>query len=467
MYGLIQAHLLFAYLRRRKRQRLHHLTIDRSILPPVTIQLPIYNEAFVVEQLIDSVCQIDYPDELLEIQVLDDSTDITTDILEKKISQWQEAGKNIALIRRPTREGFKAGALSYGLLAAQGEFIAIFDADFRPEKDFLLQTVPLFDNPKVGVVQTRWKHTNRNESLLTQIQSLALDAHFSIEQSGRNELGAFINFNGTAGVWRKSCIIDAGNWSADTLTEDLDLSYRAQLKGWQFIYRESVGTPSELPAIMSAIKSQQYRWNKGGAEVARKSFFPILRSSFPLYIKLHGLFHLLNSSIFVAILIAGLSGVLLIPFLASLSIRYAFEFGGLAFIAHIVIAINYGLAHRQYAHRSFLNYLFTFPLFLCISMGFAWHNGIAVLEGLMGRRTPFIRTPKKGNRPHQPNQYLNSSLHWSTFVEIVLALIFAGAIWIGLAYELYSFLIFHILLFIGFTTIGSVTIWHFLVQKKY
>jgi cellulose synthase/poly-beta-1,6-N-acetylglucosamine synthase-like glycosyltransferase len=468
MYGLIQAHLLLSYLKRRRVQSHQPISNYPSLTyPKVTIQLPIYNEAYVVEELIDAVCAIEYPEDMLDIQVLDDSSDLTTQILLEKVKHWQGKGKHIDLIRRPDREGFKAGALKYGLEQSQGEFIAIFDADFRPEKSFLQQTIPYFEDPKIGVVQTRWQHINRNESILTQIQSLALDTHFSIEQSGRNELGAFINFNGTAGVWRKTCILDAGNWTADTLTEDLDLSYRAQLKGWQFIYKESVGSPAELPSIMSAIKSQQYRWNKGGAEVARKTIIPILRSPFPWYIKIHGILHLLNSSIFVAILIAGLVGVAMIPVLQDVPIHTTLGYSGFAFIVMTaIIAINYGLAHRQYAQRTFLNYLLTFPLFLCISMGLAWHNGVAVIEGLVGKQTPFIRTPKKGSKMHQPSRYLNKELPWGALIEIGLAILFASAVWMGLALGVYNFLLFHIMLFIGFMTIGGLTLWHHIYPDK-
>ena len=234
-----------------------------------------------MERLLEALGQIDYPKEKYEIQLLDDSTDETTEIILKKIESMRPLGLDITLIHRENRFGFKAGALDHGLHLAKGEFIAIFDADFIPQPDFLRKTLPYFLNRSIGVVQTRWGHINKDYSFLTQLQAFGLDAHFSVEQSARNAAGSFINFNGTCGVWRKECIIDSGRWKFDTLTEDLDLSYRAQLKGWKFHYLEDVSTPGELPVIMPAIKSQQYRWNKGGAETARKIFGAVLRSDFP------------------------------------------------------------------------------------------------------------------------------------------------------------------------------------------
>ncbi len=279
IYSMGQLHLTFAYLKARK-------TIDETTpaienYPFVTVQLPIYNEEYVIERLIDSICKLNYPAGKLEIQVLDDSTDESVKLIAKKIKAYQQQGINIKHLQRPSRIDFKAGALAYGLNQAKGEFIAIFDADFMPPPDFLLKTIPYFNTSKVGVVQTRWGHINKEYSLFTKVQAFALNAHFSVEQTGRNYSHSFINFNGTAGVWRKECIKNAGGWSAETLTEDLDLSYRAQLKGWEFKYLEDVESPAELPVLMPAIKSQQYRWNKGAAETAVKNLVKVLSSSLP------------------------------------------------------------------------------------------------------------------------------------------------------------------------------------------
>jgi cellulose synthase/poly-beta-1,6-N-acetylglucosamine synthase-like glycosyltransferase len=303
-YSLAQLNLLMNYLNSKKNKKYYekfNFSIDSEV-PLVTIQLPIYNEKYVVERLIDNIVLLQYPKDKLEIQVLDDSTDDSVAETAAIIKKYNNQGINIVHIRRENRVGFKAGALKDGLSTAKGEFIAIFDADFMPKKDWLLKTIPNFKNKNVGVVQTRWGHINRDYSILTKIQAFALDAHFTLEQTGRNSKQHCINFNGTAGVWRKECIIDAGNWEADTLTEDLDLSYRAQLKNWKFIYLEDVETPAELPAVLSAARSQQFRWNKGGAENFRKMAYKVLNSNtISTKTKFHGILHLLNSSMFLCI----------------------------------------------------------------------------------------------------------------------------------------------------------------------
>ena len=303
-YSLAQLNLLLNYIKSKKTiqfiEKFNFLNANE--IPLVTIQLPIYNEKYVIERLLQNIVLLDYPKDKLEIQVLDDSTDESVILIRILIAKYASQGIDIKHITRQIRTGFKAGALKEGLETAKGEFIAIFDADFMPDKDWLLKTIPNFKNTKVGVVQTRWGHLNRNYSILTKIQAFALDAHFTLEQTGRNSKQHCINFNGTAGVWRKSCIIDAGNWESDTLTEDLDLSYRAQLKNWKFIYLEDVETPAELPAIISAARSQQFRWNKGGAENFVKMASKVIASTtITRKTKFHGLLHLLNSSMFLCI----------------------------------------------------------------------------------------------------------------------------------------------------------------------
>ena len=312
MYALAQLNLLFNYRSAQKKEDTSpkfDFTNSKEI-PKVTIQLPVYNEMYVMERLLDNIVTLEYPREKLEIQVLDDSSDESIVTTEKHIKRLQKTGINIQHIRRSNRQGFKAGALKEGLEIATGEFIAIFDADFLPQKDWLLQTIPYFKNAAIGVVQTRWGHINRNYSTLTKIQAFALDAHFTLEQVGRNSKGHFINFNGTAGVWRKECILDAGNWEGDTLTEDLDLSYRAQLKKWKFKYLENVKTPAELPVIISAARSQQFRWNKGGAENFQKMTKRVLSNKdISLKTKIHSVLHLLNSSMFLMILIVAILSI--------------------------------------------------------------------------------------------------------------------------------------------------------------
>ncbi len=297
-HSLFDAHLIFHYLRGSGKRKTK--PFSEADAPFVTIQLPVYNERHVVERLIDAVAALDYPADKFEIQILDDSTDETSELIRQKVDVLTKQNITISHIQRNNRDGYKAGALKHGLSVAKGACIAIFDADFVPAKDFLKRTVPFFRNDAVGMVQTKWGHLNKEASFLAKLQAIALDGHFSIEQKGRNAAGYFINFNGTAGVWRKETILDAGNWQADTLTEDLDLSYRAQMKGWKFIYLEDFTTPAELPPIVSALKSQQFRWTKGGAETARKNLRSLFTSPLQFSVKIHGAFHLIYSFGFIS-----------------------------------------------------------------------------------------------------------------------------------------------------------------------
>ncbi len=305
LYALAELNLTFVYLRDKWKNRGdQEKSFDNDEdKPTVTIQLPVYNEFYVVERLIDAVANFDWPIEKLEIQVLDDSNDETVDIIANKVKELRKKGIDIKQLIRPNREGFKAGALAYGMDLLRGEYVAIFDADFVPESDFLNRTIPYFYDKNIGMVQTRWGHLNRDYSILTKLQAFALDAHFKVEQRGRNAGDHFINFNGTAGIWRKKAIVDAGGWQSDTLTEDLDLSYRAQLKGWKFKYLEGVESPAELPVTMTALKSQQFRWSKGAAECTRKNLGKVLiKRGIGLKTKLNATFHLLNSFLFICIM---------------------------------------------------------------------------------------------------------------------------------------------------------------------
>ncbi|MEM9391325.1 MAG: cellulose synthase family protein [Bacteroidota bacterium] len=456
MFSLGQLHLTWHYLRSKKMSRVKNE--QNTELPTVTVQLPIYNEKYVVARLIDAVCEFDYPAELLEIQVLDDSNDDTLVIAEKKINEWNNKGIDIKHIRRPDRKGFKAGALQYGLESAKGEFIAIFDSDFLPNPDFVRRTVSEFTDD-IGLVQTKWGHLNRNYSLLTRLQAFGLDAHFSIEQSGRSHAGSFINFNGTGGVWRKATIIDAGGWSADTLTEDLDLSYRAQIKGWRFKFLEDCIAPAELPVIMPAIKSQQYRWNKGAAETAKKNLGKVFNSNINFSNKLHAVFHLFNSSVFVCLLLAS---ILSIPMLyikdANPELSLLFDLGSIFLIGFFSIAIFYWVSSKNtFPHDTAKHYLRVFPMFLIVSMGLSLHNGLAVLEGLLGFKSPFIRTPKFNitdkKESWKGNVYVKSSFTWLTLLEGMLCLYFIGGIAVGISLHDWGLIIFHVMLAIGF---GSV-----------
>ncbi len=459
LFSLGQLHLTRIY-RRRKRER--PVPEAPGFEPPVTIQLPVYNEKYVVERLIDAVVKIDYPREKLEIQLLDDSTDETSGIIYQKLEWLEKFGLNIKHIRRDNRKGFKAGALAEALDAAKGEFIAIFDSDFVPEPDFLRKTLPYFQDAQVGVVQTRWGHINKNYSLITELQAFALDAHFSIEQSARNSAGSFINFNGTCGVWRKSCIVDSGGWSADTLTEDLDLSYRAQLKGWKFKYLEDVVTPGELPVVMPVIKLQQYRWNKGGAETARKLAREILRSRLTAQQKLHALLHLFNSSVFVAVLVAALLSLPMLYFKNDHpGINAFFHLGSIFFLGFLSVAFFYWTATQRFypdTNRFFL----LFPAFLIISMGLSLHNGLAVIEGWLGIRTPFKRTPKFNivdkRDPWLNNTYLKANVNLITVLEGFLSFCFTFAVIKEIQMNDSTLLLFHAMLALGFGSVFLLSI---------
>ncbi len=473
-YSIIQLNLVVTYKRKRK---IHTADINNNLpslkkeeLPIVTIQLPVFNELYVVERLLECIVKLEYPKEKLEIQVLDDSTDETTQIIKNKINELAYTEIDIKLIRRSKRVGFKAGALKYGLEIAKGEFIAIFDADFLPSKDFLLKTIPHFHKTeKIGVVQTRWEHINREYSILTKLQAFGLDAHFTVEQVGRNIGGHFINFNGTAGVWRKECILDAGNWEADTLTEDLDLSYRAQMKGWKFVFLEEVESPAELPATMNALKSQQFRWTKGAAETAMKNLKRVFQTKLPFGTKIHAFFHLLNSSIFICVL---LSALLSIPVLLikneSPEFNILFKIASMFLVSFFTLASYYYVSFfrfKEFSIKDLFQFLGTFPLFLSLSMGLSLHNAIAVVEGYIGKKTPFIRTPKFNLTNDQEeswkkNIYRAKKINPMTIIEALLALYFTIGIILGIYYNDYGLMLFHGMLVFGYTNIVFYSIKH-------
>ncbi len=466
MYALAQLNLLINYLKYKNKA-------DTSVkfdfnnpneIPFVTIQLPVFNELYVMKRLLKNIAKIDYPIDKLEIQVLDDSTDESVAITAKHIKKIQEKGIDIQHIRRENRQGFKAGALKEGLKTAKGDYIAIFDADFLPKKDWLKQTVPYFKDDKIGVVQTRWSHINRNYSTLTRIQAFMLDAHFTLEQVGRNSKGHFINFNGTAGIWRKECIYDAGNWQGDTLTEDIDLSYRAQLKNWKFKYLEHVETPAELPVIISAARSQQFRWNKGGAENFQKMIKGILTNkTISFKTKIHGLLHLLNSSMFTCIFLVA---VLSIPMLyikneyAHLkNYFYAMSF----FVASsLIFFVCYWHMYKNIyggGFVKFLKYIGAFFTFFSVAMGFSLHNTIAVLEGHFGKKSEFVRTPKFNIKTIKDgwknNKYIKKKPSVHVILEGLLAIYFAYGMYsasiVGDQGGDYGLFPFHLMLFIGFS----------------
>lgn len=465
MYALAQLNLLFNYLSAQKK-------VDNDPkfdlenpdeIPFVTIQLPVYNELYVMERLLNNIIQLHYPKDRLEIQVLDDSTDESVNATAKHIQKIQKTGIDIHHIRRTNRQGFKAGALKEGLATAKGEFIAIFDADFLPKENWLLETVPYFKNPEIGVVQTRWGHINRNYSTLTKIQAFALDAHFTLEQVGRNSKGHFINFNGTAGIWRKECIYDAGNWEGDTLTEDLDLSYRAQLKKWKFKYLEKIETPAELPVIISAARTQQFRWNKGGAENFQKMSKRVISSkNLSFKSKVHGLLHLLNSSMFLNVFIVG---VLSIPMLYIKNeyehLKPYFYMMSFFVISSIIFYICYWHMYKNIyggGIKNFVGYTKTFFVFFSIAMGFSLHNTVAVLEGHFGKKSEFVRTPKFNIKTIKDgwknNKYIRTKLSSNVILEGLLTAYFAfgmySAFVVGNQGGDFGLFPFHLMLCFGF-----------------
>ncbi len=472
-YSLSQANLLWHYVKHQKIPPNPNIwDIDKQEeLPKVTVQLPLYNELYVVERLLDAIKKLEYPKELLQIQVLDDSTDESLTLTKKIISELKKEGVPIELVTRPTREGFKAGALKYGMQTATGEFIAIFDADFIPQPDWLLQTVPYFKDQSVGVVQTRWGHLNKNYSVLTKVQAFALDAHFTLEQVGRNVQNHFINFNGTAGLWRKECIIDAGNWEGDTLTEDLDLSYRAQLKHWKFKYLEDVVTPAELPVVISAIRSQQFRWNKGGAENFQKMIRRVWNANdIPFGTKVQASLHLLNSTMFLNVFIVAILSIPMLYIKATWGhLSWYFNFSAFFVVSTLIFFICYWFIHKkEYGTgiKSFFKYTKRFVQFYTIAMGFSVHNSLAVLEGHARIRSAFIRTPKFNiqtiNDSWKGNKYLPKKLSINTVIEGILTLYFLFGMWsafnVGEEGD-FGLFPFHLLLFIGFgfVTLQSLT----------
>ncbi len=473
-YSLTQLSLAIHYIRYKRKLNSEGVQKEKvlSEFPQVTIQLPIFNEMYVVERLLDAVMLMDYPKEKLEIQVLDDSTDETLELSRKKVEEYVAKGFDIKLVRRFDRKGYKAGALQYGLQTAKGEFVAIFDADFVPKSDFLQRTLPFFERDNVGLVQTKWEHINKEFSILTKVQAFALDAHFNIEQQGRNHADHFIHFNGTAGVWRRTCIDDAGGWAFDMLTEDLELSYRAQMNGWKFKYVGDIHSPAELPAAMNAIKSQQYRWSKGPAEVAKKWMWELLSSDMPFRKKWHSFFHLMNTSINIFVLYTSLLSVPLLIIKIMHPEMWVFDLIFVFLVSLIFIGFFYALAqiHQEGDTRKGLSsFAVLFPSFLSLSMGLSLHNSMAAWSGFRGEKSPFIRTPKHSLVGKDGNwldkKYQETKIDWMTLSEFVMAFYFLGGIGLAFYFGIYGLLPFHLMLFLGFSAIATFSVKHALVGR--
>ena len=427
LYGAHRWYLLWLYRKHRRGGARPVGHFDR--LPRLTVQLPLYNEMYVAERLIDAVCDLDYPRDRLQIQVLDDSTDETTSIVARKTAEVAARGIDIVHLHRTDRSGFKAGALEAGLKVASGELIAIFDADFVPQPDFARDLVDHFTDPGVGMVQARWGHLNIDYSPLTSVQSLMLDGHFMIEHTARNRSGKFFNFNGTAGIWRRRCIEDAGGWQHDTLTEDLDLSYRAQLAGWRFVFLPEVVAPAELPLEMGAFKSQQHRWAKGSIQTARKLLPRIYASDLAWPVKLEATAHLTANIGYVLMVVLALLVVPAVwlrvdvaPWMVALVDLPIFTLSSLSVAAFYFVARSEAAGSR----RSILRWI---PALMAVGIGLSINNARAVIEALTGRQSSFRRTPKynlKRNETLSRRKY-RITINRDTWIELALAVWFAVA----------------------------------------
>jgi len=458
-YSVIQLSLAIAYIRNKKKQQSRVTpAFDLANAPKVTVQLPMFNEMYVAERIIETVAEMDYPRDKFQIQVLDDSTDETKDIIANKCAEVAARGINIQHVHRVDRTGYKAGALDAAMDKVEGEFIAIFDADFVPSKDFLLRTIPYFNSDKVGVVQTRWGHLNKDYSLLTELQAFGLNGHFAIEQGGRNASGHYINFNGTAGVWRRATIDSAGGWEHDTITEDLDLSYRAQMKGWQFVYLEEVESPAELPITMSALKSQQHRWMKGGAEVFIKMWKRLATTKgLKLSDRIHGLAHLFNSSVFFFILILSLLSLAVLHIKDSFSDLNVFiKYGMYFFSSTLFLGFYYWNSYRDKKGNFFgdlFRFLGRFVQFLTVSMALGLSNAVAVIEGYLGIKSSFVRTPKFNvakKDEFKGNKYDKKSLSIINILEGIFMVTFGFTAVNRAIYGDLGMVPFHLMLAIGY-----------------
>jgi len=458
VYGWHRYFLVYLYMKNKDRQP---LPMGMASLPKVTVQLPIYNEMYVADRLIDAVCRLNYPRELLEIQVLDDSTDETRIVAERAVMRNAATGIDISYLHRTNRTGYKAGALEAGMKVAKGDFIAIFDADFIPSPDFLEKTVPYFGDDRIALVQARWGHINQDYSLLTKIQSILLDAHFVLEHGARNRAGMFFNFNGTAGIWRRTAITDAGGWQHDTLTEDLDLSYRAQLKGWKFVFLPGLVAPAEVPVEMNSFKSQQHRWAKGSIQTCRKLLPKILRSNLPVGVKAEAFFHLTAN--FNYPLMCVLS-ILLGP---SMAIRYRMGLYEMLlidvplFFAATASVANFYMVCQRELHTDWVRRLKYLPFLMSVGIGLMVNNTRAVIEALFNQQSEFARTPKyriEGQADEWIGKKYRQSFIIQPMIELGLGLYFTATVFYALANGIYGTIPFLVLFQIGFLYMSLLSI---------
>jgi cellulose synthase/poly-beta-1,6-N-acetylglucosamine synthase-like glycosyltransferase len=460
-YGVHRYILVYLYYKHKDKRTTEPK--DRfADLPRVTVQLPIFNEQFVVERLLEAICRLNYPLDKLDIQLLDDSTDETVAVARGLVNHYAAKGFPVTYHHRTNRHGFKAGALSEGLESAKGEFVAIFDADFVPPEDFLMRTIHHFTDPNIGMVQTRWTHINRNYSLLTEIEAILLDGHFVLEHSGRARSNVFFNFNGTAGMWRRRAIDEAGGWQHDTLTEDTDLSYRAQLVGWKFLYLQDVECPAELPVEMTAFKTQQARWAKGLIQTGKKILPKVLKSDQPFHVKMEAWYHLTaNLSYPLMILLS----VLLLP---AMIIRFYQGWFQMLYIdlplflaSTFSISSFYLVSQRELFPGKWYRAILYLPFLMALGIGLTVTNTRAVLEALVGQQSAFARTPKyrvesKKDKVHAGNY--RKRLGWVPWVELLIGTYFAVTVYYAIDNENYITVPFLILFVVGYWYTGLMSI---------
>src|SRR5579871_704918 len=460
-YGAHRYVLVYLYYKHRKNRTTERASRFEE-LPRVTVQLPIFNEQFVIERLLDAISQLDYPLDKLDVQVLDDSTDETIAVASGLVEHYAALGFPITYHHRTNREGFKAGALANGLKTAKGEFVAIFDADFTPPPDFLLKTIHHLHDPKIGMVQTRWTHINRNYSFLTEVEAILLDGHFVLEHSGRARSGVFFNFNGTAGVWRRTAIDEAGGWQHDTLTEDTDLSYRAQLKGWKFIYLQDVECPAELPVEMTAFKTQQARWAKGLIQTGKKVLPRVMKSDQPFHVKLEAWFHL------TANLSYPLMCVLSVLLLPAMIIRFYQGWFQMLYIdiplflaSTFSISSFYLVSQKELFPRSWLRTFIYLPFLMALGIGLTVTNTRAVLEALVGKKTAFARTPKyrvESKKDKVRAKNYRKRLGWVPWLELLIGTYFALTVYYAIDNENYLTIPFLVLFVVGYWYTGLMSL---------
>jgi cellulose synthase/poly-beta-1,6-N-acetylglucosamine synthase-like glycosyltransferase len=461
LYGLHRYKLVWQYYHHKKKAT-HEPSGHFEQLPRVTVQLPIFNEQFVIDRLIEAACRLDYPRELLEIQLLDDSTDETKDVARAIVERYRALGHPIVYLHRTDRTGFKAGALQEGLKVSTGDFVCIFDADFVPQPDWLMRVIHHFADPKIGMVQTRWTHLNRDYSFLTQVEAILLDGHFVLEHGARSRSGLFFNFNGTAGMWRRCVIDQAGGWQHDTLTEDTDLSYRAQILGWQFKYLQDVECPAELPIEMTAFKTQQQRWAKGLIQTSIKILPRVFRSPIPLRTKIEAWYHLTANISYPLMIVLS---VLLMP---AMIIRFYQGWWEMLFIdfplflaSTFSISSFYLVSQKELFPRRWYRTFFYLPFLMSLGIGLTITNTIAVMEALFGIQSAFKRTPKyrvqKRGEKSRAMKY-RKRLGIIPFIELLIGGYFVLCIWYAMANENYFTVPFLLLFVIGYLYTGLLSL---------